>query len=130
MERQRLVARLPAIQLTSSMRVLLTPGSFAGFPRLLLSADSQSAMCFCARLFPVSSQVELLRCSAVAGVLNEWLIKKSQNVLEATGNTRVQRRVMSKSLLQANIWLYGFGVAAAIFQLLVVDGSSAAEGCP
>ncbi|CAE7028632.1 CSTLP1 [Symbiodinium sp. CCMP2456] len=44
-------------------------------------------------------------CSAVAGVLNEWLIKKSQNVLEA------------------NIWLYGFGVAAAIFQLLVVDGA-------
>ena len=33
--------------------------------------------------------------------------------------------VTSKSLLQANIWLYGFGVAAAVFQLLVVDGFSA-----
>eukprot|EP00439_Symbiodinium_sp_Y106_P082494 s1430_g21.t3 len=48
-------------------------------------------------------------CSAVAGVLNEWLIKKSQNVLEA------------------NIWLYGFGVAAAVFQLLVVDGEAARD---
>ncbi|CAE7498762.1 unnamed protein product [Symbiodinium natans] len=44
-------------------------------------------------------------CSALAGVLNEWLIKRSASVLEA------------------NIWLYGFGVVAAVFQLWAMDGT-------
>ena len=88
----------PVIQLARSMQVLLTQGSFAVFLRLLLPAHaSQKRIRRYVRLWSSVScvaTVELLRCSAVAGVLNEWLIKKSQNVLEAVGNTPVQRGIL------------------------------------
>ena len=49
-------------------------------------------------------------CSALAGVLNEWLIKKSNNVLEAG-------RLWLERLRQANVWLYLFGTLAALAPL-------------
>ncbi|CAE8630760.1 unnamed protein product [Polarella glacialis] len=42
-------------------------------------------------------------CSALAGVLNEWLIKRSNNIMEA------------------NVWLYGYGVLASCVQLALLD---------
>eukprot|EP00437_Effrenium_voratum_P065652 CAMPEP_0181500646 /NCGR_PEP_ID=MMETSP1110-20121109/55341_1 /TAXON_ID=174948 /ORGANISM="Symbiodinium sp., Strain CCMP421" /LENGTH=269 /DNA_ID=CAMNT_0023628989 /DNA_START=121 /DNA_END=926 /DNA_ORIENTATION=- len=52
----------------------------------------------------ISIMMALAWCSAAAGILNEWLIKKSNNVFEA------------------NVWLYMFGVMAAIVQLLSESG--------
>lgn len=47
----------------------------------------------------VAIMVAVSWCSACAGVLNEWLIKRSDDVLEA------------------NLWLYAFGVLACCWQL-------------
>jgi len=44
-------------------------------------------------------------CSAIAGVLNEWLIKRSSHVLAA------------------NVWLYGYGVLASCIQLIVTNST-------
>ncbi|CAJ1364306.1 unnamed protein product [Effrenium voratum] len=54
----------------------------------------------------ISIMMALAWCSAAAGILNEWLIKKSNNVFEA------------------NVWLYMFGVMAAIVQLLSILADS------
>eukprot|EP00931_Biecheleriopsis_adriatica_P104637 TRINITY_DN79286_c0_g1_i1.p1 TRINITY_DN79286_c0_g1~~TRINITY_DN79286_c0_g1_i1.p1 ORF type:complete len:349 (+),score=72.02 TRINITY_DN79286_c0_g1_i1:34-1047(+) len=48
--------------------------------------------------------------SASAGVVNEWLIKRS------------------KSVMEANTWLYTYGVLAAVVQLCVLDGENARVG--
>ncbi|CAK9095820.1 CMP-sialic acid transporter 1 (CMP-SA-Tr 1) (CMP-Sia-Tr 1) (CMP-sialic acid transporter-like protein 1) (OsCSTLP1) [Durusdinium trenchii] len=55
-------------------------------------------------------RIPLDTCSAVAGVMNEWLIKSSSSVLEA------------------NVWLYLFGALITLASLLGSWGETAAEG--